>query len=475
MQKICAIIVLLGLTAVSSAQTTKPAAAPAYTVLRYNEDYSYLRDASQRSDFFDPIKFIPLSADDSWYASLGGEVRDRYEYFNHNLFGAGDQDRDGYNLLRILADADVHFGPNLRVFVQGISSSEQSNQVPYRPSDVDEANLHQAFVDLKLPLGDGTDLTFRGGRQNLLFGAQRLIGPLDWTNDRRTFDGFRATLSSQGNKLDAFWVAPVMPVKNSFDNDIHDTDFAGLYDTWQVPGAFAKAHTQLEGYGLFLGKNGVTFPSEATGRENRYTVGTRLSANPKPFDVDIEPDYQFGQFNGGEINAYSVAEETGYTFDNLEFTPRAFLGFDDASGDRNAHGGDLDTFNQLFPTGHLFFGYIGAIGRQNIIDIHPGFNLLLVKNQTWVQSLSLRAEYYQYWRQSGQDAVYQTTGGVLRANAPNTSNSIGSEMDFLLNWQVDRHLNCYAGYSHFFAGRFVEQTGASEDIDFLYAAVTYKF
>ena len=43
---------------------------------------------------------------------------------------------------------------------------------------------------LKLPLrfiSGGATVTLRGGRQDLLFGAQRLIGPLDWSNTRRTF------------------------------------------------------------------------------------------------------------------------------------------------------------------------------------------------------------------------------------------------------------------------------------------------
>ena len=52
---------------------------------------------------------------------------------------------------------------------------------------------------------------------------------------------------------------------------------------------------------------------------------------------------------------------------------------------------------------------------------------------------------------------------------------VGSEIDFLLNWQVDRHLTAYTGYSHFFAGTFLQDTGAHNDIDFFYAALNYSF
>ena len=55
------------------------------------------------------------------------------------------------------------------------------------------------------------------------------------------------------------------------------------------------------------------------------------------------------------------------------------------------------------------------------------------------------------------------------------STEIGSEIDLLLNWQIDRHAAAYVGYSHFFAGEFIADTGPAEDIDFFYVALTYTF
>ena len=43
----------------------------------------------------------------------------------------------------------------------------------------------------------------------------------------------------------------------------------------------------------------------------------------------------------------------------------------------------------------------------------------------------------------------------------------------LINWQIDRHVAAYFGYSHFFAGDFLEETGPHEVIDFAYAALTF--
>jgi hypothetical protein len=42
-------------------------------------------------------------------------------------------------------------------------------------TDVDQIDLRQGFVDLKTPIGQEASLTFRGGRQEMEFGAGRLI------------------------------------------------------------------------------------------------------------------------------------------------------------------------------------------------------------------------------------------------------------------------------------------------------------
>jgi hypothetical protein len=171
-----------------------------------------------------------------------------------------------------------------------------------------------------------------------------------------------------------------------------------------------------------------------------------------------------------------VALVGGYTLADVPLAPRLYLGFDYASGDDNPANPDSQTFNQLFPTGHLYFGYIDAIGRQNIIDLHPGVDLSILKNQRYAKSLSLRAEYHQFWRASTDDAVYNASGGITRAAvAGNHEASIGGEIDLLLNYQFDRHLGGYLGYSHFFPGAYLQQTGPSDDIDYFYAAVVYTF
>ena len=75
------------------------------------------------------------------------------------------------------------------------------------PIDQNKADLLNAFVDVKSPDLDGNPAYVRVGRQELLFGSQRLISPLDWANTRRTFQGVRGFRQTEKWDFDLFWVA----------------------------------------------------------------------------------------------------------------------------------------------------------------------------------------------------------------------------------------------------------------------------
>src|SRR5262245_23605221 len=78
-------VVLAGVAIRGFGQTARPATPapaptpPPFQPLRYEEDWSYLENASRRSEWLDRLKYIPLN-DNGWYLSLGGESRTRYEY-----------------------------------------------------------------------------------------------------------------------------------------------------------------------------------------------------------------------------------------------------------------------------------------------------------------------------------------------------------------------------------------------------------
>ena len=44
-----------------------------------------------------------------------------------------------------------------------------------------------------------------------------------------------------------------------------------------------------------------------------------------------------------------------------------------------------------------------------------------------------------------------------------------------LFWDIDRHLFFAAIYGHFFAGRFIKESGPGDDVDYITTWLTYKF
>src|SRR5437763_6206408 len=155
------VLVLWLLGQSSVAQTLAPPEPPSYQLLRFDEDYRYLRDPGWQSDLWDPLKCIALNDAATWYLSLGGEVRERYEYFHNTTWGQGPQDDDGYLLQRYMLHADLPLGESLRCCGQLKSGLENGRRGAPRPTDEDKLDLHQAFLDVTLATINSTTLVFR--------------------------------------------------------------------------------------------------------------------------------------------------------------------------------------------------------------------------------------------------------------------------------------------------------------------------
>ena len=68
---LCALSLLGGFADVRAADAASLQSPPPYKQLRYDEDYSYLRDPGRRNDWLDAIKFIPLDTSNDAYLSFG--------------------------------------------------------------------------------------------------------------------------------------------------------------------------------------------------------------------------------------------------------------------------------------------------------------------------------------------------------------------------------------------------------------------
>ena len=152
------------------------AEGPAFKVMRFDEDWSTAPDS---------IKHIPLSG--KGYMTLGGEWRERYEYYSNFIWGSPLNHGDGYMLNRLMAHADFQLSDQFRFFVQLKSNTVTGRELPPREIDKDELDLHQAFLDWK----PAPSFLIRFGRQELSYGSNRLVAVREGPNVRQSFDAFK--------------------------------------------------------------------------------------------------------------------------------------------------------------------------------------------------------------------------------------------------------------------------------------------
>src|SRR5205823_5967638 len=129
--------------------------------------------------------------------------------------------------------SDLWYQDQFRVFVEYLDAQTISQDLPPALIDKDQSDILNAFADIKLFDMDGPAY-FRVGRQELLYGSQRLISPLDWANTRRTFQGGKVFYRGDKLDLDVFCVQPVVPSPGHFDSVANSQIFSGVFGTYRL-------------------------------------------------------------------------------------------------------------------------------------------------------------------------------------------------------------------------------------------------
>lgn len=441
-----------------------PPCPPKYDNRRFVEDWRpcLCKDCCTWDDWADKVKARRLTRDGFVWLNVGGQIRFRWESFGNLGFGAPADDNDAWMLMRTRAHADIHFGEHVRVFVEGIYADQwESRELGPRPIDRNRGDLLNAFGEVSGSWGSGKVGAWVG-RRELQTVKQRLVSPLDWANTRRTFQGAGVWWQSGAHKVEAWWTNPVVIDHDDLDDVNDDVAFWGVDYTNT---ALTCLTWGAYGYGLDVDAAAAALD------QDRITVGAWIDGKipGTRFDYDAEAAYQFGEFGTGDISAFMVSTTFGWSPCTPCGDPRIGIGFDYASGDDDPANPDSGRFNQLFPLAHKYLGHADLIGRQNVLAGR------LEASYKPAEKLTLRAWYHLFWRAEEADAAYSATGGVLRAAGGNTDTQIGSELDLMLTYAIDRHWVAFAEYAYFFAGDFIKNTGASQDVQVWFLGVQGTF
>lgn len=358
-------------------------------------------------------------------------------------------------------------------YVQGQSSFEFDSDRPNIPGQLgaegdDPIDIRQAWMQFG---SKAANLTV--GRQIFLYGDERILGPLDWTNLGRTFDAARFHYEKTDWWIDVFAASVVtfdpdgLNASDLFDNQGvgRDQILSGAYFSstalipWQV--------TDI--YGLELHESSVA------GNTDFATLGTRMKADPKKlggWDYDTEMAVEFGEVKDKDLSAFAGHWGIGYNWLNCPWKPRFGLEYNFATGDGNAADGDVGTFQNLFPTNHKFYGYMDVWAWQNIHNPAVSFSVQPTAK------LKAQVDYHLFWLADTSDAWYRANGTTaVRPITPGADSFAGSELDVTLSCKVSKNLALQAGYSHFFAGSYLGDAGSkrSDDADFAYLQMQIDF
>jgi hypothetical protein len=438
-----------------------------YKLLREDEDWSFLRNRRLREDFWDPIKYIPLrKSADGWYMTMGGEAREVWEQIGNDNWGQQPY-MNGYLNERYMLSFDAHYGKHVRSFIELKSGLNSYRIGGPRPIDEKKLDFQAGFLELRTSQG-ANSVALRVGRQELEYGSGRLIDVREGPNVRLSFDGFMVKSKIHCWQIDGFAFRPDQDNPGFFDNaPDHSVGFWGVYATRTLP-----RNRSLDVYYLGLDRRQAAF-QRGTAQELRHTLGARISrpvATEQPgLDFDYEGLWQFGTFGSGNIQAWTVASETGYRFPAVPLKPRFSVKADISSGD-NPASKNLGTFNPLFPKGN-YFGVLATTGPGpiNFIDVHPHVET------TFPHNVTASVDWIFQWRENVLDGVYSVPGSLIRPAGNSQARFVGHRPGTELRWQVDRHLWFQADYGIFYAGRFLKETQPARNLNYWALWADYKF
>jgi hypothetical protein len=430
------------------------AVAGAHKPVFYDNDFSYVNDPAYGDwHLGDHLKQLGLG--ECLTVDIGGEFRMRQHAERHHRNLGLTANNDDFLLYRTRLYGDFELGESFRIYMEGLDAVSNYEEIAPRPTEENRFDMQNLFVDAKLMEHCRGDLWGRIGRQELLYGNQRTVSPLDWANTRRTFEGGKLFWTGKNWDIDAFWTRPMAVSADRFDSPDYDQEFGGIYSTYK-----GLESSTVDYYYLRYVNTVSPFAFD--------TLGMRWAGKYREWLYEMEAAVQLGEFQGNDHNAGVVTAGVGRKYEDLCWTPAVWVYYDWASGS-NVEG---NGYHHLFPLAHKYLGFMDLFGRRNIET--PNVQLSMNPHK----KLTLMLWYYYFFLENRNDVPYNVTMTPYNPGNVPASPDLGHEIDLTATWKFSPRTAILFGYSHFFSGDYYKQTPGLTyrgDADFLYTQLTVNF
>jgi hypothetical protein len=464
----------------------------------------------------DPLTFQTSDGEHSLKLSL--ESRFRQEWWD-----ARASDTESFSALRTRVSAKYVWKDVVEAFIQAQDArihgmeSELSGAggLYYRFADMRSKTHGTRIRQLWVQVEPVEDLKFRVGRQDIKLGtevmyaepnwkylkvargSQRLVGTVGWTHGERSNDGVVATYDLGDYLVYAFGAKPttgVFDLRRSYATQDRIT-YGGATLTAKRGTWLPDTEVRLFGLG-YEDKRHMRDAGLSDNRSvNVYTTGFSLiRVHPMDggnADLLLWGAYQWGSFpdvtptsaatprNSLSHNAWAALAEAGYQFTERKMKPWVRIGLNIASGDKNSNDSTHGTFFNMLPTNHLYYGFADQFALQNIIDYFVQLKLTPLPKS----DLNLMLHRIQLY--TSDDAQYFGTGAFSKqaipggfgfgANPSNGHHSVGTELDVIASYKVNKRVALQAGYSYIWGNAVFNALSSDDDVRFGYLQVMVKY
>ncbi len=387
-----------------------------------------------------------------------GEYRARFEDQENMLWRTANSDR--YLLNR------VRFGLTLRpgkwVTFYGQAQDARvffPRKLAHGPPLQDTLDLRQAWVQLGGE--DKFPLQLRVGRQELIFGEERMVGASNWGNISRTFQAVKLTVRAErlgGLKLDTFASTVVVPREGAWDGSLPGDNLHGAYAVFER----LLGHGTVEPYFYWRLSPVAVKDTGSLGLRVTKFFGPRWYASS-------DTVLQRGTTGGRNVEAWAAYWRVRHTLSERRWKPTVTADVNMSSGDGDPSDGRFETFDVLYPTPHDKYGLADQVGWKNIR--HFGGIVEVTPRRSW----SLQAKFHTWWLGSARDGLYAPGGAlVLRDPLGASGRHVGEEIDVQFIWRPTKDMEASGGAGHMLNGEFLKRMTPGRSYTFYYLSLTRK-